>query len=163
MVGVLAFLRVSSKVGKMGDKLKKTEEHLLRLLALRKQQSAADRVKARGGGGRRLASATAASSNREKATAGTAPGAGERCCGHGVHDVLDRYWCAEEETHIQIYLVCTKYLVHAKTLLKIGLIFMKVFSKENRVLLITVATLHTRWRLKYMGRKIFFVFLMVQG
>lgn len=33
----------------MGDKLKKTEEHLLRLLSLRKQQSAAERARARGG------------------------------------------------------------------------------------------------------------------
>lgn len=56
----------------MGDKLKKTEEHLLRLLALRKQQGAADRARARGGGvrGRRLASATAASSSKEKAAGG---------------------------------------------------------------------------------------------
>ena len=62
----------------MGDKLKKTEEHLLRLLALRKQQGTADRARARVGGasgvgargGRRLASATAASTAKEKAAGG---------------------------------------------------------------------------------------------
>lgn len=62
-------------MGKIGDKLKKTEEHLLRLLALRKQQGTADRARARGGArGRRVASATAASSSREKAAGGGATG-----------------------------------------------------------------------------------------
>ncbi|CAM9338179.1 unnamed protein product, partial [Ectocarpus sp. 12 AP-2014] len=67
-----ATARKTSQVGKMGDKLKKTEEHLLRLLALRKQQGTADRARARGAGGagRRLAAATAASSSKEKATTG---------------------------------------------------------------------------------------------
>lgn len=66
----------------MGDKLKKTEEHLLRLLALRKQQSTADRAKARGGCGRRLASATAAASgSKGRALAGAGGGAGEMLVG----------------------------------------------------------------------------------
>ena len=39
-------------MGRVGDKLKKTEEHLLRLLSLRKQQGAADRARARRGGRR---------------------------------------------------------------------------------------------------------------
>eukprot|EP00752_Nemacystus_decipiens_P018211 g16340.t1 len=69
-----ATARKTSQVGKMGDKLKKTEEHLLRLLALRKQQGTADRARARGGGGgvrvRRIASATAASTAKEKAAGG---------------------------------------------------------------------------------------------
>lgn len=65
-------MSVLPQVGKMGDKLKKTEEHLLRLLALRKQQGTADRARARGAAvaGRRLAAATAASSSKEKATTG---------------------------------------------------------------------------------------------
>lgn len=41
------------QVGRIGDKLKRTEEHLLRLLSLRKQQSAAERAKARAGAPRR--------------------------------------------------------------------------------------------------------------
>lgn len=68
----------------MGDKLKKTEEHLLRLLSLRKQQGTADRAKARGGGGargRRIASATAASTAKEKAAGGGEFPGGLGCCG----------------------------------------------------------------------------------
>eukprot|EP00903_Cladosiphon_okamuranus_P005837 g5778.t1 len=66
-----ATARKTSQVGKMGDKLKKTEEHLLRLLALRKQQGTADRARVRGGArGRRIASATAASTAKEKAASG---------------------------------------------------------------------------------------------
>ncbi|CAN0168212.1 unnamed protein product [Scytosiphon promiscuus] len=72
-----ATARKTSQVGKMGDKLKKTEQHLLRLLALRKQQGAAGRARARGVGGRRLASATSASTMKERAAA-AASGRAER-------------------------------------------------------------------------------------
>lgn len=63
---------VTHQVGRIGDKLKRTEEHLLRLLALRKQQGVVDRARARVGVGARRGGVSAATAASRAAAAAVA-------------------------------------------------------------------------------------------